>query len=152
MLIKILLGGLFKKLDLTEFETEKSDCRFGTFRLVGDWVISSKFETITIKEHLLRYCRKYLLSFLKIFGKLWNIMGKARQRHLFCVSHTVGQWTIIVYIWTPYLTQNNNLYLDICCILKSRNIFELNVLPIALFGYYILIHSVIFIIPIIQSW
>jgi len=26
--IEILLGGLFKKLDLTEFETEKSDCRF----------------------------------------------------------------------------------------------------------------------------
>jgi hypothetical protein len=49
VLIKILLGGLFKKLDLTEFETEKSDGRFGTFRLVGGQVISSKFETITIK-------------------------------------------------------------------------------------------------------
>ena len=66
MLIKILLGGLFKKLDLTEFETEKSDCRFGTFRVVGGRVISSKF---TIKGNLLRYCRKYLFSFLKIFGK-----------------------------------------------------------------------------------
>jgi hypothetical protein len=70
VLIKGLLGGLFKKLDLTEFETEKSDCRFGTFRSVGGGVISSKFETITIKGNLLRYCRKYLLSFLKIFGKL----------------------------------------------------------------------------------
>jgi hypothetical protein len=69
VLIKILLGGLFKKLDLTEFETEKSDCRFGTFRVVGGRVISSKFETITIKGNLLRYCRKYLFSFLKIFGK-----------------------------------------------------------------------------------
>ena len=54
VLIKILLGGLFKKLVLTEFETEKSDCRFGTFRLVGG-VISSKIETITIKGNLLRY-------------------------------------------------------------------------------------------------
>jgi hypothetical protein len=70
VLIKILLGCLFKKLDLTEFETEKSDCRFGTFRLVGSGAISLKFETITIKENLLRYCGKYLLSFLKIFGKL----------------------------------------------------------------------------------
>jgi hypothetical protein len=39
VLIKILLGCLFKKLDLTEFETEKSDCRFGTFRLVGSGAI-----------------------------------------------------------------------------------------------------------------
>jgi hypothetical protein len=70
VLIKILLGGLFKKLDLTEFETEKSDCRFGTFGLVGGGVISTKFETITIKGNLLRYCRKYPFSFLKIFGKL----------------------------------------------------------------------------------
>jgi hypothetical protein len=70
VLIKILLGGLFKKLDLAEFEIEKSDCRFGTFRLVSDWVICSKFETITIKGNLLRYCRKYPLSFLKIFGKV----------------------------------------------------------------------------------
>jgi len=69
VLIKILLGCLFKKLDLTEFETEKSDCRFGTFTLVGSGVISSKFESITIKGNLLRYSRKYLLSFLKIFGK-----------------------------------------------------------------------------------
>jgi len=45
VLIKILLGGLFKKLDLTEFETKKFNCRFGTFRLVGGGVISSKFET-----------------------------------------------------------------------------------------------------------
>jgi hypothetical protein len=89
VLIKILLGGLFKKVDLTEFETEKSDCRFGTFRLVGDWVICPKFETITIKVNLLRYCRKYPLSFLKIFGKVQNIMGKARQRSLFCASYTV---------------------------------------------------------------
>jgi hypothetical protein len=58
LLIKILLGGLFEKLDLTEFGTEKSDCRFGTFRLVGGGVISAKFETITIKGNLLRYCRK----------------------------------------------------------------------------------------------
>jgi len=70
LLIKILLGGLFEKLDLTEFGTEKSDCRFGTFRLVGGGVIFAKFETITIKGNLLRYCRKYILSFLKIFGKL----------------------------------------------------------------------------------
>jgi len=70
VLIKIVLGGLFKKLNLAKFETEKSDCRFGTFGLVGDRVICSKFETITIKGNLLRYCRKYLLSFLKIFGKV----------------------------------------------------------------------------------
>ena len=69
MLIKILLEGLFRKLDLTEFETEKCDHKFGTFRLVGGGVISSKFDTITIKENLLRYCRKYLLSFPKIFCK-----------------------------------------------------------------------------------
>jgi hypothetical protein len=80
MLIKILLGGLFKKLDLTEFETEKSDCRFQTFRLVGCGVISSKIETITIKGNLLRFWMKYPLSFLKIFGKLQNTMGKACQR------------------------------------------------------------------------
>ena len=61
MLIKILLGGLFKKLDLTEFEIEKSDRKFGNFRLVG-----VKFKTITIIGNLLRYC---LLSFLKIFCK-----------------------------------------------------------------------------------
>jgi hypothetical protein len=80
VLIEILLGGLFKKLDLTEFETEKSDCRFQTFRLVGCGVISSKFETITIEGNLLRFWMKYPLSFLKIFGKLQNTMGKARQR------------------------------------------------------------------------
>ena len=61
MLVKILWGQLYKKLDLAEFETEKSDCRFGTFRLVGVGVISSKFETITIKGNLWRYCRKYPL-------------------------------------------------------------------------------------------
>ena len=60
---------LIKRLDLIEFDTDKSDCRFGTFRLVGGGVIVSKFETITIKGNLLKYCRKYLLSFLKIFGK-----------------------------------------------------------------------------------
>ena len=65
VLIKILVEGLFEKLDLTKFKTVKSDCRFETFRLVGDQVIYSKFETITIKGKLLRYCRKYLLSFLK---------------------------------------------------------------------------------------
>jgi len=35
VLTGILLGDLFKKLDLTKFGTEKSDCRFGTFRLLG---------------------------------------------------------------------------------------------------------------------
>jgi hypothetical protein len=54
--------------------------------LVGSGVISSKFETITIKGNLLGYCRKYLLSFLKIFGKPQNIIGKAQQRCLFCAS------------------------------------------------------------------
>jgi len=57
-----------KKLDLTKFETEKSDCRFQTFRLVGCGVISSKIETITIKGNLLRFWMKYPLSFLKIFA------------------------------------------------------------------------------------
>jgi hypothetical protein len=49
VLTRILLGALFKKLDLTEFGTKKSDCRFGTFRLLGGGAISSKFDTITIK-------------------------------------------------------------------------------------------------------
>ena len=58
MLIKILLGSLFKKLDFTEFETEKSDHKFGTFRLIGDGFISSKFETMTIKENLFEILRE----------------------------------------------------------------------------------------------
>jgi len=52
VLIKIVLGSLFKKLNLAKFETEKFDCRFGTFGLVGDRVICSKFETITIKKKI----------------------------------------------------------------------------------------------------
>jgi hypothetical protein len=59
VLTRILLGALFKKLDLTKFGTEKSDCRFGTFRLLGN---GGYFFTITIKGNLLRYRRKYLLS------------------------------------------------------------------------------------------
>ena len=47
---------------------------------LGCGVISSKFETITIKGNLLRFWMKYPLSFLKIFGKLQNAMGKPRQR------------------------------------------------------------------------
>jgi hypothetical protein len=54
MLIGILQGCLYEKLDLAEFETENSDCRFGTFRSIG----ISKFETITIKGNFGRYCRK----------------------------------------------------------------------------------------------
>jgi hypothetical protein len=61
VLTRILLGALFKKLDLTEFGTKKSDCRFGTFRPLGGGGISSKFDTITIKGNFLRYRRKYLL-------------------------------------------------------------------------------------------
>jgi hypothetical protein len=61
VLTRILLGALIKKLDLTEFGTKKSDCRFGTFRPLGSGNISSKFDTITIEEFFLRYQRKYLL-------------------------------------------------------------------------------------------
>jgi hypothetical protein len=42
--------------------TEKSDHRFGTFRILGSGGYFFKFETITIKENVLRYRRKYLLS------------------------------------------------------------------------------------------
>ena len=41
MLTRILLRVLFKKLNLTEFGTKKSDCRFGTFRPLGGGGISS---------------------------------------------------------------------------------------------------------------
>ena len=55
MLIRILL---FKKLDLTEFGTKKSDCGFGIFRSLGGGGIFSKFDTIIIKGKFLRYQRK----------------------------------------------------------------------------------------------
>jgi len=51
VLIRILLGALFKKLDITKFGTEKSDCRFGTFRLDNTWDIS---EFIPLTEF--KYC------------------------------------------------------------------------------------------------